>query len=451
MQVAGAEDKVAHGEKGLAHTLKRPAHGNMPAPPRNRNPNFAAVFYCDFACFFLQSLKNACEAKRAKPGGVMKSLCKFLIMLFCLNGAIFAHQLEIQTLLCIETEDNLGDDECELRIFVDGAFKEKLQKDLNRGKAWNINKTYSFNNVITVELWDLDSPDDDDHLGTLNIASPQSPVAKAAARLSRDGAKYELAYAVNLSQTGSPKVKAKNLLRAFSENTKPGKFTKINKNELIIDMSKRIENPTLISQSSQALCGPCAIIYLLIKINPERYVEFARDLYMDGQYRMKNGKIIRPGNHLYTEAVPKGISPADWMMSASMRDAANILFDFDPDDQFAGITLPGEMGGWMEGLLGCKQIEVNTTFLYGEVEALKASEDAIASGNVSVLCVDSSLVPGQKADSFNIANHWVVLLSVEAAGKSNKLKIWSWAKEYNLNLNEDKFEDFMWGTVIGYF
>jgi len=381
----------------------------------------------------------------------MKSLLISLIMLFCLNGALFAHELVILTLSCIETEDYLGDDECELRIFVDGVLKEKLQKNLNRGKAWNINKTYVFGNVIKAELWDLDSPDADDHLGTLRVTSSQSSAAKANARLSRDGAKYDLTYAITLFQARSPVVRARNILSAFSDDPKPGKFTIIDKEALIADLRKRIEDPTLVSPSSQALCGPSAILYLLIKKNPERYVEFARDLYQDGKFRMETGDIILPGSHLYAEAVPKGVSPADWMMAASMRDAANTLFDFDPDDQFEGITLPGEIGKWMEGLLGCQRIDITTTFVYGEVEALKASEDAIESGNVSVLLIDSSLVPGQKADSLNCVNHWAVLLSAGAAGGSNRLKIWSWGAEYDVNLNEDEFEDFMWGTVIGYF
>ncbi len=381
----------------------------------------------------------------------MKTIIRSLILLLCLNDAVFAHELKIITLSCLETEDILGDDECELRIFIDGVLEEKLQKDLNRGKEWNINKTYSFDNGIKVELWDLDSPDADDHLGTLNVTSSRPSAAKANARLSRDGAKYDLTYAVTLFQARSPIVKAVSILSAFSADPKPGKFIKIDKETLIYDLRRRIEDPTLVSTSSQALCGPSAILYLLAKNNPVRYVELARDLYLNGEYGLATGELLKPGNHLYAEAAPKGVSPADWMMAASMRDAANIVFDFDPDDRFAGITLPGEIGKWMESLLGCRQIEINTTFLYGEVEALEASEDAVSSGNVSVLLVDSGLVPGQERDVVNLADHWLVLLSAGAAGGGHSMKIWSWSAEYDLNLNEDELEDFLWGAVTGYY
>ncbi len=88
---------------------------------------------------------------------------------------------------------------------------------------------------------------------------------------------------------------------------------------------------------------------------------------------------------------------------------------------------------------------------FGNCEELNASKDAMESGNVSVLLMDSSLVSGRKTGSLNHANHWAVPLSVGAAGESNRLKIWSWGAEHDLNQNKDEFEDFMWRTVIGYF
>jgi hypothetical protein len=82
----------------------------------------------------------------------------------------------------------------------------------------------------------------------------------------------------------------------------------------------------------------------------------------------------------------------------------------------------------MGGLLGCSRTETDTTFVYGETDALKKSGDAIASGNVAVLIIDSSGIPGQKTGSVNIANHWVVLLSVENYGTKNSLRILSWQR-----------------------
>jgi hypothetical protein len=381
----------------------------------------------------------------------MKSLCKALLIFLCAPGALVAHDLEIKSLSCVATEDYLGADECELRIFTDGALTEKLQQDMKRGDTWTINKTYSFKNAIKAELWDRDAPDADDHLGTLSLVSPPAPVALTIARLARDGAAYDLTYTVHPAQAGSPRVRAENRLRAFTEETIPGAFTVINKKELVAGLGQRIKNPALVGAPDQALCGPLAILYLLAKNNPERYVEFAQALYRDGEYRMANGKLIKPGKHLYTGPVPKGVSPADWMMAASMRDAANLLFAFDPDDRFAGITLPGEMGAWLEGLLGCAQIEVNTSFVYGEMEALQAAADAVNSGNVAVLVIDTSVLPGQPADSLHLPDHWVVLLAMSAAGERNQFKIWSWAREYDVDLNRDDFKHCMWGAVIGYF
>ena len=160
---------------------------------------------------------------------------------------------------------------------------------------------------------------------------------------------------------------------------------------------------------------------------------------------------MKPGRHLRTVAAPEGVSPADWMPAASLRDAANLVFDFDPGDRFAGITLPGEMGEWMKALLGCVHLEVDTTFLYGEKKALEAAGDAVASGNVAVLLVNSGYLPGRKPGSVNLADHWIVLLSVSACGDRTIIKIWSWGMEYDLNMSAEEFKHFMWGTVIGYY
>ncbi|MBN2352860.1 MAG: hypothetical protein JXD23_09865 [Spirochaetales bacterium] len=377
----------------------------------------------------------------------MKSLFLSLILVCASNETIPAHELRVNT----AAEDILGRDERELRIFADGALKETLRKDMTRGQAWDIAWTHSFTSVINDELWDQDSPDADDHLGTLHVVPSQPSALKASARFSRDGAAYELSYFIRVAQSGSPKVKATIALRAFSDDPRPGVFTAIDKRKLFADLKKRIEDPALISPSGESLCGPSAVLYLLVKNDPERYVELARDLYSDGQYRMDDGKTMKLGRRLRTGAEPKGISPADWMLAASLRDASNLASDFDPGDRLSGITLPGEIGERMKDLLGCGRIEVDTIFLYGEKKELEAARDAVASGNVAVLLVNTGYLPGRKTGSVNLADHWIVLLSVSASVNRTIFKIWSWGKEYDLNMSVEEFKHFMWGTVIGYY
>jgi hypothetical protein len=368
-----------------------------------------------------------------------------------LSGAALAHDITIKTIYCKSTEDWSGADNNELRIYVDGAATPlKLNTRLNDGQTWTLNKTYKYNKTIKIELWDLDSPDADDLLGTLSIGPATSAGTGVKQRFTRDDADYTITYDLKKTAAGlSPKMSALVALEKWRTNGVAGKFTKIDKAKMIQEISTRIDLPWKMDQKKQSLCGPMTILMALALKDPERYVHMAKTMYETGKYTSR-GKTIKPGAHLYTAAVPSDTANVDWMLAASMRDSENAIFDYDDGDKFAGITSPGEMQGWMETVLGCTKADNNSTYSWGEKKELSVAWEAVKTGNVAALFVDHSYMPGQPAGSINVPSHWVLLFDVQSIGDRVKFRVLSWGKVYQIDVNTDRFEDLMWGAIVGY-
>lgn len=367
-----------------------------------------------------------------------------------LSGAALANDLTLKTIYCKSTEDWAGSDECELRIFTDGSgVPLKLRKDLNDGQTWSLNRTFSFNKTLKIELWDLDSPDSDDLLGTLMITSTTSGGTNISRRFTRDDADYTVTYDLKMTAGGSPKIKALLALENWRNNGIAGKFTKIDKATMIQEIATRIDLPWKMNQKQQSLCGPMAILVALAMKDPERYVTMAKTMYETGKYTSR-GKTIKPGAHLYTAAVPTDMAAVDWMLAASMRDSENAIFDYDDGDKFAGITSPGEMQGWMQTILGCDKADNNSTYSWGEKKELSVAWEAVRTGNVAAIFVDHSYLPGQPAAKINIPDHWVLLLDVQQIGSQVKFRVITWGKVVSIDLNTDRFEDLFWGAIVGY-
>ncbi len=96
-------------------------------------------------------------------------------------------------LTCIQTEDNAGGDECEIRIWSDNNY-ESHRKNMDNGFVWDLNISLEFTYRIKIQLWDLDNPsfplyDDHDKLGTIIINPTQN---KGSGVFSEDGADYRI-------------------------------------------------------------------------------------------------------------------------------------------------------------------------------------------------------------------------------------------------------------------
>lgn len=110
--------------------------------------------------------------------------------------------LHLKQLVCHETEDFTGPDDCYLKIRVDGFLRPQLGRRMNNGETWALDAQYKFEKGVRIELWDEDTPDDDDFLGEATINSQIQ--LSSTARFTEDGARYTLHYSV--SELNPPEV-----------------------------------------------------------------------------------------------------------------------------------------------------------------------------------------------------------------------------------------------------
>lgn len=99
----------------------------------------------------------------------------------------------LSELLCRETEDWTGSDECELRIWSDGTYQSH-RRDMNTDDIWALNIPLDFHSKVRIKLYDLDNGwgDSHDHLGTIIIRHSQP---EGSGTFNKDGCDYELSWA----------------------------------------------------------------------------------------------------------------------------------------------------------------------------------------------------------------------------------------------------------------
>ncbi|MUT68751.1 hypothetical protein [Paenibacillus sp. NEAU-GSW1] len=362
-------------------------------------------------------------------------------------------QVTIHTLRCRETED-WGADECRLEIFVDGALQPYLRKSLDNGQSWSLNRSFKFNNKVEVKLWDEDSPDPNDHLGSVQIGT--NLVNNAIGTYKNYGSSYELNFSViNIPDTVNP---VDEQLQSFEKSTATGVWPNIVKSELIADIKLKIANPFKIDQASTPLCGPASILFELVSRHPAKYVAICRELFETGKFTART-KIVKPSSTLLNSRVRSGVSVADWMLMATLRDTENALFpvEANSNDAVTGLTTPWEMKGWTFEILGFSNVAYESTYVYGEFEAMRKAKQIRDQGGVAFLMIHAAML-GNPDPAVGYPNHWVSYLSnlkidegVWYSWDSGHINFdcYSWGSKKSVNLGEGPFEDYMFGLVTG--
>lgn len=364
-------------------------------------------------------------------------------------------QLILNQLKCNETED-WGADECRLEVYVDGALQPYLKRSINNSQVWVLNQSYLFNSNVDLKLWDEDSPDADDFLGSVRIETGLT--SGTTASFTRDGANYQLRYQIVDAPDTNPVEAA---ISGFERSHRSGVWPNIDKANLIQDIRNTIANPLSVDQGYAPFCGPTAIVYELVRKQPVRYISICQSLYETGQFSSRT-KVVKPSDGLLQSKIRSGMSAADWMLIATLRDTENLLFPVTGDSgslgsQIAGITTPWEMKGWIYEILGYDQANFESTFVYGEFDAMKAAEEAYRQGGVAFLMIHSAML-SDKTPTVAYPDHWVAYaggLDIDNGvwyqhdSGHIRFKCYSWGKVYSVSRDEGSFEDYMWGVVTG--
>jgi len=249
-------------------------------------------------------------------------------------------------------------------------------------------------------------------------------------------------------------------IRKFEKSKKPGVWPHLRKDDLLADIRLKTRNSFQVNQGRTPLCGPAAIIFELARKKPKLFVRICQTLYESGKLQHGKRKVFsKPSKSLLKSKVRKGISIADWMLMAAMRDIENAIFDVDANsgDIATGITTPSEMKGWTKELLGYKKVKYESLYFYGEFDAMKKAKQIVKKGGVAFLLVDKAMVTG-KAPAVASPDHWISFLGKLNIDDGNpwiwdsghiKFQCYSWGKKYDVSLGEGPFEDYIWGMVTG--
>lgn len=364
-------------------------------------------------------------------------------------------KITLHKLKCRKTED-YRTDECRLDIYVDGELKPPKKKNMRKRRTWRINKSYNYKNQVRIKLYDEDWPDADDLLGQVNIVP--NDVTNATKRFNRDGADYKLFYSVvDVPDVDLVQVE----LEKFRASTLSSRWSYVNKDALLTDIADKISNPLHVNQGNTPLCGPAAIVYELVAKQPVRYIKICKRLFEKGKLLGKT-KTYTPSLTLLRSRVPRRdrISIADWLLMASLRDVGNALFDVSSssNDFVMGLTTPNEMKEWTSEILGYNTIHWESTYVFGEFEAMKHASRVRNKGGVAFILCHSEMVGGS-SDRFTLPNHWISYtdgLKIDDGvwyrhddGRI-EFNAYTWGRIESVNLDEGKFEDCMFGVVTGY-
>jgi hypothetical protein len=266
-------------------------------------------------------------------------------------------------------------------------------------------------------------------------------------------------------------------LAKFARSTQTGVWTHLDKRQIISEIRDRINNPYQIQQGEQPFCGPAAVVFELIRRQPDRYIQICQSLYEQGSFEGYSKKFVAAGR-LCRGYGNLRMAQADWMILATLRDCANKIVPVHPKApklirEIGGITKPWEISGWVRELLGYTHSKSHPTPLSGEFRAIQAASNTIESGGVAFALINSQGLLGHNsfiANHFHriYPNHWVTIVGnistigmsgygTESAPKGSQqyrnhrieFDIYSWGRKIHVNTDVATIKKFFWGVITG--
>jgi hypothetical protein len=190
------------------------------------------------------------------------------------------------------------------------------------------------------------------------------------------------------------------------------------------DLKWRIAYPEKIMQSVTNLCGPAALAYVLARDYPREYAQSVLELYFNHRTYLAGAAIVgtklieTPWDIIRYDIGPSGMSGADWVLLASLRNQDNWWFDYHRlppwllSDKWFCATTAGQMEMWLRQL-GYQHVieETSLVFCEGLDSAFQASRYR-DNGYQVFLCVNHQLLQWDHCNEWSpYADHWIALTS----------------------------------------
>jgi hypothetical protein len=241
-------------------------------------------------------------------------------------------------------------------------------------------------------------------------------------------------------------------LNAFEAASVPGAWQFLDKATLIQEMRDRLANPFAINQGGQPFCGPAAVLFELVRTQPDRYVEICQSLFTIGGFHSQNHWIGASDELRQASCGNLRMGQVDWMVLATLRESENSLFPVEPNApdlirNLAGMTKSWEMIGWIKEILGYTQVEYNHAYLLNDLSALQKAEAAIAAGGaVFSLITAEGLLNHEWV--IPIPNHWVSILgNIQANDENTAFDIYTWSKQVHVAIDTPTFRKYFWLAI----
>jgi hypothetical protein len=257
-------------------------------------------------------------------------------------------------------------------------------------------------------------------------------------------------------------------LTKFAMSPQTGVWNHLDKQQIIADIRDRIDNPYQMQQGEQPFCGPAAVVFELIRKQPERYIDICQSLYEHGSFEGYTQRIVAAGR-LCRSYGNLRMAQADWMLLATLRDCANLLVPIHPKApllirEIGGMTKPWEVNRWVRELLGYTVTKSHPTPLGNEFRALQEADKIINAGGVAFGLINSQGLLGHNSflgSRFHrlFPSHWVTILgniSIDPPAQITKNKrgrvkfdLYSWGRKIHVNTDAATIKDYFWGVTIG--
>ncbi len=240
------------------------------------------------------------------------------------------------------------------------------------------------------------------------------------------------------------------MIADFEAKSGQGAFPKISRKTVAAGLKARVGGPHTIKQGRSSLCGPAALLFIVLSRDAEAYVKYVTKLYDDGKAALCN-MWVTPGADC-RDSDPAGDPPeVDWVSLAALRDSENDFTDYqDPSDKVAGITSPSILSVWLKRCgFGDRKNETNVFFTKDKDNLIKAS-DLHRKGHVVCLLCKGDTLKKIKGGITATPSHWVVMTRPASFSKGSvALQVFSWGELHDLNMSEDIFFSTYFGFVSG--
>jgi hypothetical protein len=232
---------------------------------------------------------------------------------------------------------------------------------------------------------------------------------------------------------------AQNLINRFRTETRAGKWhPSLRRAEVADRLLTLINNPNLVNQGANGLCGEAAFFNVWLWEDPLAVARFGVQLFNSGAASIGTDEWVRTRPSLRSQNFNKVVlqmqmrSPnfshaadwsAEWMLMSALRDASNWVISYDgtPSDQWGEGSSNREMVHWLRATEQFSQVSYAT----GNALRLNPGNDIV------LVACDSHMLGNPPRPGGPEDNHWLVLRSaiIEENNATVNFRFWSWGEQ----------------------